>query len=104
MPYDATSMSVISQYASAAIQPELVTGESILWTGQPDTSIVFHKDDLYLIPFSLLWGGFAIFWEGAVAFWGKNTWTFGAIWGISHLGTLLVRWLEKEAYLLRSDE
>lgn len=75
-------MSVISQYASAAIQPELVTGESILWTGQPDTSIVFHKDDLYLIPFSLLWGGFAIFWEGAVAFWGKNTWTFGAIWGI----------------------
>src|SRR6267154_5798658 len=49
----------------AAIQPELTSGESILWAGQPNTRVIFHKEDLFLIPFSLLWGGFAIFWEGA---------------------------------------
>jgi hypothetical protein len=57
----------------AAIQPELTSGESILWAGQPNTRVIFHKEDLFLIPFSLLWGGFAIFWEGAVAgYWGSS--------------------------------
>ena len=46
-----------------AVQPELVSGESVLWAGQPNGSIVFHREDFFLIPFSLLWGGFAIFWE-----------------------------------------
>jgi hypothetical protein len=67
----------------------LVPGESLYWTGQPDTSIVFHKEDLYLIPFSLMWGGFAIFWESAVlGLWGFGksghspiSW-FMALWGI----------------------
>jgi len=71
------------------IQPELTSGESILWAGQPSTRVIFHKEDLFLIPFSLLWGGFAIFWEGAVAgYWGSSgtrsghPWAFGMIWGI----------------------
>lgn len=42
--------------------PDLLPGESIQWTGQPNPSIVFHRDDWVAIPFSLLWGGFAIFW------------------------------------------
>jgi len=73
----------------AAIQPELTSGESVLWAGQPNTRVIFHKEDLFLIPFSLLWGGFAIFWEGAVAgYWGSSgkgsghPWLFGMIWGI----------------------
>jgi hypothetical protein len=66
------------------IQPELLTGESVLWTGQPSTGVIFHKEDAMLIPFSLFWGGFAIFWEGAVSgFWRSgNPWKFGMVWGI----------------------
>jgi len=72
-----------TQDTSDAIQPELLHGESILWSGKPDTKIVFHKEDLYLIPFSLLWGGFAMFWEAAVAgSFAKSAWLFGMVWGI----------------------
>ena len=71
-----------------ALQPEIVSGESILWTGQPNPGVIFHKEDVFLIPFSLLWGGFAIFWEAGVAgYWGSGArsgapWAFGMIWGI----------------------
>jgi hypothetical protein len=64
-------MPQIDQASFEAVRPELILGESILWAAQPNTSIIFHREDLYLIPFSLLWGGFAIFWESAVAgYWG----------------------------------
>ena len=46
-------------------QSELLQGEKILWVGQPDPSVHFAKADAFLIPFSILWGGFALFWEGA---------------------------------------
>ena len=80
-------MAVIDQDSVAAVQPELLSGESIVWAGQSKTSVVFHKEDLFLIPFSLLWGGFAIFWEAGVSgYWGHNArsgpWLFGMIWGI----------------------
>jgi len=81
-------MPPLGQDAMVAIQPELTSGESIVWSGQPNTSVIFHKDDLFLVPFSLFWGGFAIFWEAGVAgFWGfksqqGGSWSFGIIWGI----------------------
>jgi hypothetical protein len=56
----------IDQDSSVAIQPELGSGESILWSGRPKAGVIFHKQDALLIPFSLLWGGFAIFWEASV--------------------------------------
>ena len=53
-----------------AIQPELISGENILWAGQPSPRVIFHREDVYLIPFSLVWGGFSIFWEAlATGFW-----------------------------------
>jgi hypothetical protein len=48
------------------LQQELGSGESLLWQGQPEQRIIFHTSDWAAIPFSLMWGGFAIFWELSV--------------------------------------
>jgi hypothetical protein len=44
------------------LQQYLDTNEKLLWTGRPKRGLVFRQADLLLIPFSLLWCGFAIFW------------------------------------------
>jgi len=44
---------------------ELLKDEQILWCGQPETSILFSKADIFLVPFSLLWGGMAFFGIGS---------------------------------------
>jgi hypothetical protein len=41
----------------------LVAGEKVLWVGRPDPAKRFSKSDRVAVPFSLMWGGFAIFWE-----------------------------------------
>lgn len=76
----------INPSSAAAVQPELVPGENFVWAGQPSGSVIFHKEDAFLIPFSFLWGGFAVFWEASVSgMWGSSAhgpWTFGMLWGI----------------------
>ncbi len=47
---------------SSELQQYLDHNEKLLWTGRPKTGIVFRAADIFLIPFSLLWCGFAIFW------------------------------------------
>jgi len=69
-------------------QAELLSGESLLWTGQPLRRVIFHQRDLFSIPFSLMWGGFAIFWEwGVTGDFGHSANahaapSFFALWGI----------------------
>jgi hypothetical protein len=47
----------------STIKSELGEGEHLLWAGQPRQGVVFRSSALFMIPFSLFWGGFAIVWE-----------------------------------------
>ena len=87
------------------VTPELLSGESIYWSGMPNPSVIFHSDDWYLIPFSLLWGGFAIFWEAGAS--GKGSNTFFVLWGVPFViaGQYMIRgrflhdaWLKRKTY------
>jgi hypothetical protein len=72
-----------------SFQPYLLTGEQIVWTGHPKQGLALSGRDTFLIPFSLMWGGFATFWN--VGVWGgigENNeaapWFF-RLWGLPFL-------------------
>ena len=48
------------------ISNELDENEQLIWAGQPRGGIVFRFFDIFMIPFSFMWGGFALFWETTV--------------------------------------
>lgn len=67
----------------AAFADELTSGERVLWEGQPDPRRWLTAQDWFLIPFSLMWGGFAIFWEfGVLSSTSARSSVIAPIWGI----------------------
>jgi hypothetical protein len=48
---------------SRQLESALESSEHLLWSGAPVTGIRFTIFDWFMIPFSLVWGGFAIVWE-----------------------------------------
>jgi hypothetical protein len=53
----------MSDLFMSSIDRELSSDERLLWKGRPATGIRLRSADAFAIPFSLMWGGFAIFWE-----------------------------------------
>jgi hypothetical protein len=58
----------------------LLDKETIIWSGRPGQGLRLTSRDWLLIPFSLLWGGFAIFWETSV--WQISAPQMFRLWGV----------------------
>ncbi|MGN0517643.1 MAG: hypothetical protein ACI4II_02835 [Acutalibacteraceae bacterium] len=61
-------------------RPYLSVDESVLWYGKPVKGKLLTKEDIVMIPFSIMWCSFAIFW--AVGVLTIDSPLFFKIWGI----------------------
>ncbi len=61
------------------LSPEFTAGERLLWAGHPRRGFRLVAADLVMVPFSLLWCGFAIFWERSAL--AAQQPGFFALWG-----------------------
>ncbi len=50
------------------IRSYLLAGEKVLWSGKPQQGLRFAPIDAFLVPFSLFWGGMALFGVGPMIF------------------------------------
>lgn len=68
--------------AQNRVAGELESSERLLWSGRPGSRWLYPQDAV-LIPFSVMWGGFAIFWEASVLFnRGARDSVIFPLWGV----------------------
>lgn len=79
--------------APAALKHRLEPQERLLWWGRPKLGLMFRRIDLLLVPFSLVWGGFAIYWETSVLTMGAPVFfaLFGGIFVVAGLYLIVGR-------------
>lgn len=78
--YAAALRSDVDPEANLEISKQLDSGESLIWAGLPRQGIFLRGADVFMIPFSLMWGGFAIFWEASVV--AADGPIFFMLWGV----------------------
>ena len=103
--------------ATDLFRPYLLSNERIMWSGQLKQGLLFGARDALLIPFSLMWGGFAVFWNLAV--WtlvpetGQHVDWFFRLWGMPFLAAGLYitigrfwhdAWLRRRLYYAVTDQ
>lgn len=66
--------------AEREVLRELAPGERLLWSGRPPQGFRLTRADIFLVPFSLAWCGFAVFWEAMVLTSGAPV--LMAAWGV----------------------
>ena len=59
------------------VSKHLRPNETLVWAGRPDPASRFTAADVWLVPFSVLWFGFAIFWCVAASIQGGAFGLFG---------------------------
>ncbi len=62
------------------LKQHLDSDEKLIWKGTPRQGIIIKGSDAFMIPFSLMWGGFAFFWEFSVV--NSEVPFFFMLWGI----------------------
>ncbi len=78
--YRPTHLPGQTQQLPAELQRELSGTERLLWWGRPIAGMRLRGSDAVGIPFSLMWGGFAVFWE-TMAIRSKAPFFF-KLWGL----------------------
>jgi len=65
----------------SVVRAHLDSDETLLWSGRPAGGVRLQPSDAVTIPFSLMWGGFAVFWEYSVIHSGGAP-LFFVLWGV----------------------
>jgi hypothetical protein len=69
----------VASIEADAFRGRLLPDERIIWSGRPATGVILTLRDLFLIPFSVFWCGFAILWTALA--WGGGAGPF-ALFGL----------------------
>jgi hypothetical protein len=81
----------------AQLQPHLRGNEHVIWSGRPVTAVRFSPADVFMVPFSIVWGVFALFWvvsliaNGSPVFLLVASIPFVAVGGYLLFGRFLVK-------------